>query len=112
MKNEFSEIVKVEKVRKKFEEVADKYLKSWTDVFTQTYCGEEFKLLDSYVIFDTCEACIEYTYMGVRTEAIFQLQKYDEESCRMDWISVSRTLDYITTFDDDDDEDEEEDEVE
>ena len=116
MKNEFSEIVEVEKVRKKFEEVADKYLKSWTDVFTQTYCGEEFKLLDSYVNFNTCEACIEYTYMGVRTEAIFQLQKYDEESGRMDWISVcisvSRTLDYITTFDDDYDEDEEEDEVE
>ena len=112
MKNEFSEIVEVEKVRKKFEEVADKYLKSWTDVFTQTYCGEEFKLLDSYVNFNTCEACIEYTYMGVRTEAILQLQKYDEESGRMDWISVSRTLDYITTFDDDYDEDEEEDEVE
>ena len=112
MKNELNEIVEVEKVRKKFEEVADKYLKSWTDALTQMYCGEEFKLLDSYVKIDTCEACIEYTYMGVRTEAIYQLQEYDEESGRMDWIAVSRTLDYITTFDDDYDEDEEEDEVE
>ena len=103
MKNEFSEIVELEKVRKKFEEVADKYLKSWTDLYTQMYSGEEFKILDSYVKFDTCEACVEFTWMGVRTEAILQLQQYDEESGRMDWITVSRTLDYITTFDDDDD---------
>ena len=103
MKNELSEIVELEKVRKKFEEVADKYLKSWTDLYTQMYSGEEFKILDSYVKFDTCEACVEFTWMGVRTEAILQLQQYDEKSGRMDWIASSRTLDYITTFDDEDD---------
>lgn len=103
MKNEFSEIVELEKVRKKFEEVADKYLKSCTDLYTQMYSGEEFKILDSYVKFDTCEVCIEFTWMGVRTEAILQLQQYDEESGQMDWISASRTLDYITTFDDEED---------
>ena len=102
MENELSEIVELEKVRKKFEEVADKYLKSWTDLYTQMYSGEEFKILDSYVKFDTCEACVECTWMGVRTEAILQLQQYDEKSGRMDWIAASRTLDYITTFDDED----------
>ena len=110
MKNEFSEIVELEKVRKKFEKIADKYLKSWTDLHTQMYGGAECKLLDTYVKFDTREIYIEITVMGVRMEVIAQLQEYDEESGRMDWISVSRTLDYITTFDDD--EDEEEDEVE
>lgn len=113
MKKEINEIVEeVKKVRKKFEEVADKYLKSWTDLYTQMYCGAEIKLLDAYVKFDTCEICIEYTGMDVRMEAIFQLQEYDEESGRMDWIAVSRSLDYIPTYDDDDDEDEDEDEVE
>ena len=110
MKNEFSEIVEVEKVRKKFEEVADKCLKHWVDLYTQMYGGAEFKLLDTYAKFDTCEICIEFAVMDFRMEVIFQLKQYDEESSRMDWTIVSRTLDYMSyasTYDDYEDEYEE-----
>ena len=114
MKTNSKEVIELEKTRKKFEEVSEEYLKSWTDLFTQMFCGAEFELLETYVNLDTCEVCIEFKTVGVRMEAVFQLQKYDEDEGRLDWAGMTRAIDLIPTFDDDDDddEDEEEDEVE
>lgn len=109
MKTNSKEVIELEKTRKKFEEVSKEYLKSWTDLLTQLFCGAEFELLETYINRNTCELFIEFKIVGVRMETVLQLKNYDEDEGRLDWLYMTRPFDLISTFDDDyDDEDEDE----
>jgi hypothetical protein len=109
MKTNSKEVIELEKMRKKFEEVSEEYLKSWIHLFTQQLCCAEFELLETYINRNTCELFIEFKIVGIRMEAVFQLKNYDEDEGRLDWTGMIRPFDLFSTFEDNyDDEDEDE----
>ena len=109
MKTNSKEVIELEKMRKKFEEVSKEYLKSWIHLFTQQFYGSEFELLETYINRNTFELFIEFKIVGIRMEAAFQLKNYDEYEGRLDWAGMIRPFDLFSTFDDNyDDEDEDE----
>ena len=109
MKTNSKEVIELEKMRKKFEEVSEEYLKSWIYLFTKQFYGAEFELLETYINRNTFELFIEFKIVGIRMEAVFQLKNYDEDEGRLDWAGMIRPFDLFSTFEDNyDDEDEDE----